>query len=207
MDNTLVYAANAHVLAFKKAFAKHKLKKKTNKQILNQFSQVSHTLVHKLYPKISEKEVKAVVKTHDRIFLTETKKKVKPIKAAKNTLHKLRKQYKLALVSNGKRKEINATLKQGKINPKLFSSILGNDQVKHPKPAPDEIIKTEHLLKIKKGYMIGDSIYDIRAGKRAKLRTIAVCTGPDTKNKLKKEKPTRIIKSLAQLPALLSQSH
>lgn len=206
LDNTLVYATEAHMLAFQKAFAKYKLKTKTEKEILKEFSLESCMLVHKLYPKLSHSEIKVIVKAHDEIFLKETKKKVKAIHGAKETLLKLRKHYKLALLSNSKRKEMNATIKQAGINPKIFSIILGNDQVKHPKPAPDEIIKTKHLLKIKNGYMIGDSIYDIRAGKRAKLKTIAVCTGPNTKKQLQKEKPNWIIKSVAQLSALLSQS-
>ena len=51
--------------------------------------------------------------------------------------------------------------------------------------------------------MIGDSIFDIQAGKAAKFKTVAVLTGNDSKAKLKKEKPNYILKSIKDLPKII----
>lgn len=203
LDNTLIRSTKAHIEAFKKAFIQNKLQRKTNKEILKYFSQESSQLVKKLYPSLNEKEIQKVVKDHDTFLIKETKKYARAIPGAKETLQKVRNNYKIALLSNCKHKEILALLKATKIDPNFFNIIIGNDQVKHPKPAPDEIIKAEQGIKIKQGYMIGDSIYDIRAGKKTTLKTIAVLTGDHTKKQLEKEKPYAILRSVKDLPQIL----
>ncbi len=202
MDNTLVRSNNLHLYAFKKAIAKHKLPRKTNKEILKVFSLQSEILIKELYPNLTKKEIQNVVNTHDKIVVKEPER-IKPIRGAKGVLRKLKKHYKIALLSNCKHKEILAILKSAKIDKNLFEAIIGNDDVKHGKPSPDEIIKAKKILKVKKGYMVGDSIYDIQAGKKAKLKTIAVCTGNHSKKELRKEKPYKILDSIADLPKLL----
>ena len=74
-----------------------------------------------------------------------------------------------------------------------------------PKPAPDQIIKTEKKLKIKASFMIGDTIYDIIAARKAKVKAIAVTSGLQSKEKLKKEKPYAILKSIKYLPKYLKK--
>jgi len=203
LDNTLIHSTKAHVKAFEKAFRKNKLEKKNTKEILTYFSLESSQLVQKLYPQI--KDIQKIVKDHDAFLIKDTKKYAKAIPGAKATLKKLKKHYTFALVSNCKHKEILALLQAAKINYKYFDIIIGNDQVQHPKPAPDEILKAEQFLRIKKGYMIGDAIYDIRAGKKAGLKTIAVLTGDHTKKQLQKEKPFAILKSVKDLPSFLQK--
>lgn len=203
MDNTLVYAQKLHVYAFHEAFKTCNLPKRKTKDILEVLSLEGSVLVKILYPKLSEKEIKKVVDEHDRFVVKNAKHYITRIPGAVPMLQKLKKRYKLALLSNAKKKEIVATLQAAKISPKLFDVIIGNDAVKHPKPAPDEMFKAQKLLNIRKGYMVGDATYDIRAGKQAGLKTIAVCTGHHTKKELQKEKPYKILKSVAELSKVL----
>ncbi|MDP3728730.1 MAG: HAD-IA family hydrolase [bacterium] len=205
LDNTLVRSSKAHIQAFKKAFKKNKLKIKTDKKLLEFFSLESSQLIKKLYPALKEKQREKVVMDHDAFLIKDTIKYTKAIPGAKETLNKLKKDYEIAILSNCKHKEILAILKATKINKNHFDKIIGNDDVKHPKPAPDEIIKAKQLLKLNDGYMIGDSIYDIRAGKKAKVKTIAVCTGNHTKAQLQKEKPYAILKSIKNLEKFLKK--
>ncbi len=205
LDNTLIRSTPAHIKAFEKAFTQNSLPKKKRKEIIQSFSVESSKLVRKLYPSLDAKQVKKVVDDHDLILIQETAKYAKPIPSAKQTLKLLKKEYELALLSNCKRKEILCLLHHTKINKSFFKVIIGNDNVKHPKPAPDEIIKAEQLLKLNDGYMVGDSVYDIRAGRKAKVKTISVLTGDHSKAQLQKEKPWKIIKSVKDLPKLLKQ--
>ncbi len=208
LDNTLVHSTKAHLKALQKSFKKNRLKIKTNKEIMEFFSLESSELVKNLYPNLKKEDIQKVVIDHDLFLIKETKKYAKIIPGAKETLKELKKEYNIAIISNCKHKEIIAILKASKITKDHFDRIIGNDQVKHPKPAPDEIIKAKQLLKVSEGYMIGDSIYDIIAGKRAKFKTIAVLTGNHTKSQLQKEKPYKILKSVKEIPSFLkAQSH
>ena len=89
----------------------------------------------------------------------------------------------------------------------MFKILIGNDNVKHSKPYPDEILKAEKLEHHKPYFMVGDSIYDIIAGRKAKVKTIAVLTGHYSKNKLKKHHPDFILKSVNNLPSLLRKNY
>ena len=91
-------------------------------------------------------------------------------------------------------------LKGANINPKLFNLIIGDDDVKHAKPAPDEILKAEKLMHVKGACIIGDTIFDIKAGKIAKATTIAVLTGIHKKEKLKKYNPDYLLKDISKIP-------
>ena len=51
--------------------------------------------------------------------------------------------------------------------------------------------------------MIGDTIYDIIAARRAGVKSIAIIGGWHTKEQLKKEQPTIILASIKQLKELL----
>lgn len=203
LDNTLIRSTKAHVQAFKKAFAKNKLPLKTEKEIIQHFSVESSQLIKELYPKLNFKQIKKVVDDHDRILIEETGKLVRTIPGAREALKKVKMRYKVAILSNCKRKEILSLLRYAKIRKDLFDTIIGNDQVTHAKPAPDEVIKAEQIFKVRDGYMVGDSIYDVRAGKRAKVKTIAVLTGTHTRKQLEKERPWKIIKSLRELPKII----
>lgn len=203
MDNTLLDADRVHVLAFNKAFKKNGLRKVKAKKLKKLFGMIGEELVKKLFPKLKKQEIKKIVDDHNDMLLKETKKYIKPFRGVKRTLRRLKKRYKLALISNCTRREILTLLKTAKVDEKLFSAILGNDQVKKPKPAPDPIFKVEKLLHLNADYMVGDTIYDIIAGKKAKVVTIAVLTGDHTLEELARYKPNYIIKSVNQLPKIL----
>lgn len=203
LDNTLAKATKAHITAFQKAFKIHKLKPKTYNQILNVFSLASIDMIPKLYPKLTKQQILNVTKTHDILFQTETKKYIKIIPGVKETLKILKNNYKIAILSNANKSNVYTALKQCNIKPDLFDLILTADDIKQHKPHPEGILKAKRILDCKTSYMIGDSIYDIQAGKAANAKTIAVNTDPDSKNKLIKEHPLFLISSIKHLTKIL----
>jgi len=203
LDNTLVKSNKIHLEAFQRALKKHNLPRVFNQQLIDYFGLTGDILVKKLYPKLSNKIIKEIVKDHDDLVVKETAKYVKVIPGAKRALKKLKPHFKIAVLSNCKHKEIIAILKAAKIDRKMFDVIVGNDDVKHGKPAPDEIFKAEKILHLNSGYMVGDSIYDIKAAKRAKIKGISVLTGDHTRKMHKKQKPFMILRSIRQLPGKL----
>ena len=203
MDNTLVKATKAHLDAYKIAFKQLNLPKKTNKEIFPILSLESEEFIKKLYPEIPKKDIQIIIKLHNKIFSKKTVKEIKLIPGAKQALILLCPKYKIAILSNATNKHIEETLRYVEINEQLFDLIIGADQIKKHKPNPEGILKAKKILKCKEGYMIGDSIFDIQAGKAAKFKTIAVLTGNDSKEKLKKHKPDYILKSIKDLPKIL----
>jgi HAD superfamily hydrolase (TIGR01549 family) len=203
MDNTLIDANKLHMTAFNKAFKQNNLKMPKSQRLKKQFGKLGVLIMKDLFPWMSYEEARKVLADHDHYVYTETKKYAKPFKGVKETLKKLKKDYKLAVISNCKHKEIVQILDAARLDRKLFNIIIGNDDVKYGKPWPDEILKAEKLTHVKAGYIVGDTIYDIMAGKKAKVKTIAVLTGNQTRRMLQKYKPDYIITSLTQLPRVI----
>ena len=72
MDNTLVKATKAHLDAYKIAFKQLNLPQKTNKIIYEYLSLASPEFIKKLYPNLTNKEIKQIVKIHNIIFSKKT---------------------------------------------------------------------------------------------------------------------------------------
>ena len=203
MDHTLLDADKAHLDSFIHAFNEAGLEKVNPEKIKPLFGLIGYKIVKKLFPKLTIKQCKAVNELKYNHMMQFSKKYMKPLPGIISALNKLKKHYHLAVITNCRSKEIPVLLKEAGINVKLFDILVGNDAVKHPKPAPDEIFKAEAAIHHKASYMVGDSIYDMIAGKRAGVKTIGVLTGHTSKAKLKKYKPLAILKSVAELPKFL----
>jgi|SRR3989344_1914553 len=205
LDNTLVYSERVHVNSYNYALKKI-LNKTQNPKLITKLLGRPHKQIVKILTKDAPKEkVKDIMSLHDKILIKKFYHLARPIPGIISTLKELKKCFTLAIVSNCSHKNIKAILKGAKIPLNLFSIIIGYDEVKNSKPAPDMILKAERKLKIKALYMVGDSIYDIKAAKRAKVKTIAVLTGHYSKELLKKEKPYMILKSINNLPSLIKK--
>ena len=203
MDNTLIDSDKAHILSYNKAFENNNLKKVSSKVMTKYFGLVGFEIIKKLFPKLDNKETLKVLDDSHSFFVNDTIKYLKPFKNIKKTLIILKKKYELALISNARKVEILKSLKAAKINPKIFDVLVGSDEVKRPKPFPDIVLRAEHIMNKKAIYVIGDSIYDIKAGKKAKIKTIGVLTGNHTKEQLKKEKADFIFKNFDEVLRIL----
>lgn len=199
LDNTLIDSEKAHIKAYNEALEKNGFKKAKIKDLLNMMGMPHLKLIRRLTKEKNKKILKKVSADHSKAIIKKYHKYAKALSGTITTLKKLKKKYKLAIVSNTTHKEILCLLKGAKINKNYFNLIIGNDEVKYSKPYPDEILKAEKLIHHKAEFIIGDSIYDIIAGKKAKVKTIAITSGRYTKNKLKKEKPTYIVKKIRDI--------
>ena len=205
LDNTLVLSDKSHSLAYNMALIEFGFKKLKLSYILNLLGRPKEQVAYLLTKNSNRNFLNKFLKKHDYYLLKETKKYTKKIKNVDKTLKLLKKQYKLAVVSNCNHKNIKILLKAAKLNPRIFDVIIGYDDVKHSKPYPDEIIRAQHLVHHKADFMVGDTIYDVLAGKRAKVKTIAVLTGNNSKSKLLRYNPDYLIKDVNELPKLLKK--
>ena len=153
-----------------------------------------------LFPGLDENKLKKILNDKNEFTLKESYKFVKIFFGVKKSLIILKKRYDLGIVSNCSHKEIITLLRDVGIDLKLFSVVVGDDDVIRGKPYPDEIFKAKKISGLSVEYMVGDTIYDIRAGKKAEVKTIGVLTGVHNKKILEKEKPWKIVKSVRDLP-------
>lgn len=209
LDQTLVSTIKAHIIAFKMAFKKKGIN--IDKIDIKPFidGRHSHEVITSIGREINRRfnlnEIEELRELH-HFFLRKTVKYAAPIDGVYSVLKRLKKNYELALVTNCAVEESNILLKSAKIEKKIFNVIVLANQVKRPKPWPDEIFKAEKILHVKSDIHVGDSIYDVIAAKRAKAIAVSVLTGQTKRKQLEKYHPDFIIKSIEYLPDLLKKN-
>src|SRR3989344_8037032 len=199
MDNTLVYSDRAHVEAFNKALDDLGLKNLAFMDIARHFGKPKEEVIKAISGSNDKYVINEINNIHDKYLYSETKKYSKKVPGAEGVIKKLKDNYYIAVVSNCSHKNIEIILDASGYDLELFDLLIGNDDVKKPKPWPDEIVKAGSLMRVNPEYMVGDSVYDIIASHKAKVKGIAVLTGHYSKEELEGEKPFRIIKKLKGL--------
>jgi phosphoglycolate phosphatase len=132
-----------------------------------------------------------------------SKEKTKPISGIATALETLSKKAKLALITmrSVPKDAIIKELEHFGIAQHFTHVITALDTHK-PKPSPEALIKTVKAIDVQMCdcIIVGDSINDIKAGKAAGAKTIAVLTGLFTHKELAKENPDLILKTATKLP-------
>ena len=130
-------------------------------------------------------------------------REVEPLDGVEEILDLLHSRgYKLALVTNASDDTLKIAKKELKAL-KKFDAIVTRSMVKRIKPYPESVLKA--IKKLKKDpkacVMIGDFPQDIKAGKAAGIKTIAILgdTGKYTENTIKQLNPDIILKSIHEL--------
>ncbi|KON31836.1 hypothetical protein AC478_02025 [miscellaneous Crenarchaeota group-1 archaeon SG8-32-3] len=132
-----------------------------------------------------------------------TKEKTKLIPNVSTTLETLFTKAKLALVTMRAfpKENIMKELEVFEIA-KYFSYVVTALDTHKPKPSPEALMKCAKALNVQicDCVIAGDSISDIRAGKAAGVKTVAVLSGLFSRRELAEEKPDLIIKDITALP-------
>ena len=129
-----------------------------------------------------------------------------PIKGVENVLKKLKRMgYKLGMVSGCPRMYVIKDTKEAGIDPKFFEVIVSAEDTKNHKPHPEPILHACKLLKVKPENVIyvGDSIFDYKSAKNAKVEFVAVLTGDVKEKEFRENGVKNIISSVAELPKFL----
>jgi 2-phosphoglycolate phosphatase len=80
----------------------------------------------------------------------------------------------------------------------FFETRLGPDDVTHPKPHPEAVLKAAEGLGVAPGDLVfvGDTDFDVRAAHAAGVRCLCVTTGYDTREELEALEPELIVDDL-----------
>jgi HAD superfamily hydrolase (TIGR01509 family) len=101
--------------------------------------------------------------------------------------------FRTALVTSKNDEELSNSLPRLGIAP-YVDAVVSADTASRPKPYPDGILLAMKLMKIDPAeaarcLFIGDTVHDIKAGRAAGVRTVAVAWGAGGRKRLETEKP------------------
>ena len=111
------------------------------------------------------------------------------------------KGYKLGVVSSKKADLVEHGLELFGMLEKM-RIVIGEDNVEHPKPDPEGILRAMEVLHSKKALYVGDGVGDILAGKNAGIDTIGVLYS-NRKEQIIAAEPTYTIQNLNEILSIL----
>ncbi|NWF86474.1 HAD family hydrolase [Candidatus Bathyarchaeota archaeon] len=152
---------------------------------------------------LTDIDVQKFLSIYLNAYYQATAVKAKVLPNISETLRKLSEKAKLALITMryvSKETVINELEKSGIA--KYFQSIITALDTNAPKPSPEALIKCAMQLDVEMSdcVVVGDSVADIRAGKNAGIKTVAVLSGIFSRKELEREKPDLILESVNYLP-------
>lgn len=132
-----------------------------------------------------------------------TMEKTKPLRNIASTLETLSAKAKFALVTMRAFPKEKIIKELEKFNiAKYFTLVVTGLDTEEPKPSPEALIKCVNVLNVRmcNCIIVGDSISDVRAGKAAGSKTVAVLSGLFSYQELLEENPDLIIEDVNSLP-------
>jgi HAD superfamily hydrolase (TIGR01509 family) len=204
LDGTLVDSRQAYLEAARTAFSavgQQTVNIKTAIEIPKRFEQ--GIPLDDLLPEIDVNKFRRI---YLKSFYQAVAVMAKPLPDTANSLKKLSEKAKLALTTKRKvpNRVVIQQLKEFGLE-RYFQTVVTACDKFSPKPSPDALIECSRKLGLKTSEcaVVGDSIVDIEAGRRAGAKTVAVVSGIFSRDELKKEKPDLILTSVRELPDFL----
>lgn len=154
---------------------------------------------------VSLEDLSRVLSVYRRCHVKSLKGGTKFLPGAKRILMVLKKKkYQMAIASNRPTRFTQIILNYLKINP-FFACVLCADKVKNPKPAGDILKGILKKLSFKplEALYVGDMTIDVKAGHKAKVKTIAIVTGSSTRREIVPLRPYRIIHRIAAVEKIV----
>jgi len=204
LDGTIVDSREAYLEAVKTAF------KMTEQRIVD--AKIVTEIPKRLEQNLPIKDllkgigVQKFLDVYLNAYYQNTSTKTKPIPEISGTLKKLSKKAKLALITMRYVPKENVIKELEKFGlAKYFQYVITALDTRDPKPSPEALIKCakQFAIQMCECVVVGDSVADIRAGKNAGAKTVAVLSGIFSREELESEKPDLILESVNQLPDFL----
>jgi phosphoglycolate phosphatase len=200
LDGTIVDSREAYYEAARTAFQAMRQKPPKAEAML----EIPRRLELKQYlSDITKSDTRKFLEVYLRTFYAITPEKTRLLPNVSFTLKALSKKAKLALIT------MRSVIKENMIKEleqfgiaKYFTHIITALDTDRPKPSPDALIECVKAMEAQvcDCIIVGDSISDIKAGKAAGVKTVAVLSGLFSKEELAKEAPDLILKDVNMLP-------
>jgi len=124
----------------------------------------------------------------------------------KETLRELSRKSKLALITRRRMPKEDVVRQIERLSlAEYFTYVVTGTDSENPKPSPEQLVTCARRmdLDVCECITVGDSVIDVRAGRNAGTKTVAVLSGIYSHKELKAENPDLILESINQLPAFI----
>ena len=200
LDGTIVDSKEAYLEAMKTAM------KKTGQKTMdiNAVTEIPKRLEQNLpiNDLIQGIDAQEFLKAYLDAYYQATTAKAKPVPSISDTLQRLSRKVKLAVVTMRHvpcRIVVEELEKFGLA--KYIQNVVTALDTEKSKPSPEALIKCARCLHVKMSdcAVVGDSVVDVKAGKAAGAKTIAVLSGIFSRQELEKENPDLILENVKDL--------
>lgn len=202
-DGTLANSGKTGELATQSAFTEFGLKEPTSEDINYYMGIPIEVSFKKMAPnkKFSDTEFESLLSIFRKNYKNLETRNLSLFDGIFDSLKELNsRKNKLFVVSSKHSTALTRNLESLRIN-QFFDGVIGSDQVKNFKPAPDGVLETLNKFNLApdKSIMIGDAIFDLQMGKSAGVHTAGVIWGAHDVGALKQEQPDYILSSPKEL--------
>jgi HAD superfamily hydrolase (TIGR01549 family) len=203
LDGTLVDSSGAYMEAGRIAFQAMKKKTPETKVLLEIPKRIEQ---HLTIDDLTHSHSKEFMQIYLKAYYSATEAKTKLLPNIVETLQTLSEKAKLALITmrHCPNQIIQKELDYFGIA-KYFTYIVTAHDTTKPKPSPEALIRCVEALNLEMCDCIiaGDSVNDVRAGKAAGARTVAVLSGLFKHDELARECPDLILPDVTTLPEFI----
>jgi HAD superfamily hydrolase (TIGR01549 family) len=204
LDGTLINSLPYHILAFKDLLLEHNIR--IDEEHLKKLVGLStKNILEILRKKYHFKENIADLREERRYhYFKFIGRRDITFKGVQKLLENLRLNYRLAIATGSSR--VTLTHSTDTNFQRMFDEIVTINDVKKGKPSPDQLLKISKKFKLKSSecLVLGDSIYDCIAAKRARMDCFAVLTGYTSRSELEKNGAKKILKNVTELTKILN---
>lgn len=196
IDGTLLNTGDYIISAYRQVIDKYKIRPYSDKELYGYIGMPLVDIYKEMKP---DGDIDAMVKTHNA-FQEEHIDLIKPYKHITEVLQKLKEnQIRIAAVTNRSNVNAKKSLQLYQLD-QFIDSIYSPEDVNFPKPHPESLEKAlaEFAVQPEQAMMVGDTEYDIEAGKRANVITVGVTYGYRGEE-IRRENPDYVVSDLREI--------
>jgi len=179
LDGTLVDTLDATFRCFQEAVSPALGRVPSREEILERFGPADHRIVAEwVGPRQAQAAVERLYACYETAFADSG-----PFPGIVDLVRELRSQGRLTAIFTGRGRPSTDAILRGMQLQDLFDAVVTSDDVDHPKPAPDGLLKILELLKMKadEAVYVGDTVKDIDAARAAGMTPLAALWGSPEK--------------------------
>lgn len=205
LDGTIVDSRGAYLVAVKTALSKIGKQTQVDAELMTEIPRrlEQNLRICDLVPGI---EVERFLKHYLKAYYQATATETRLIPDTLNALEVLSRSFKLALTTmrHVPKEKVVQELRRFNVA-RYFDYVVTALDTRDPKPSPEALVICARKLRtrINGCIVVGDSVADVRAGKKAGIKTVAVLSGIFSRQELEKENPDLIVESVKDLPNYL----
>ena len=202
LDGTLVDSVYQHVLAWREALEKAGIELavwRIHRRIGMSGGLLVNNLLRETGRRITAKEAAQLQKTHAEAYARQVDQ-VRPLPGARQLLAYLSKvEVRWAIATSGRLESAGPTLKILGVGDEV--PVVTRDQVQYAKPDPDLFLAAAERLgvEISQSFVVGDSVWDLLAARRARALGIGLLSGGYGQEELERASAYRVYQDPADL--------